>query len=952
MESWFGVPQYREHHVYPEAKARRSEPEIPIVAHRESWLCPGVSGLGRSGVGRWLLLAEARSKPDAVAAAHANARGIGHMEQFDYPAALKEFEESVKFAPDWTPAKINLGIALLNTQVRANLDRALKLFDEIIAQDPDNVHAQYCSGIILYYNTKLPEAGKRFEAVNRIDPNDAQAWYWRGKCIADSSESEEALKLFEKALKLNPYLNAARYSVAQHRILADDEKRKKQLLDEFSTLGRANSHDLLDIKYTEMGRYGEVIGKSPAARPETGILPMFEAGKGAITLAQGTKWADEKSRAADKEQGVDTIRSIHRGAMLVLDYNRDGKPDVLLLSAVTDGTKLRDLLLRNDGNGAFTDVTAEAGLANHPGSLGGAVGDYDNDGFADVALAGPDGLKLFRNNAGKSFEDKSEIAGFKKVDGVFLTATWVDLDQDGDIDLVAARTGKDAGIVVHLNVGVAPPTAPSQPMPPLTTAFKLATEPEALLVKGPVTGIVATDVDGDFDTDLLVLVAGRPPITVLNDRLLRFHHGDAVTLAGVHWLGGLVVDANGDDQSDIVLIDLTAARESTSARRTRRRRRSARASSPAGPTRLRSGPRRGATSISTATPTLSASRSREGRLPSRDGTGKFAENEPFGPQAEAISDLPRSPRPIVDGDGNLTSCAVGSCSGLRVFRSIGNGNRGLRLILTGRRMGVAPGDESKPLRTNADAVGSWVRVHAGPVRSAAENTTLFGGLGQSRPPLHFGIGKADAADVVRMRWPDAVVQAEMNQAAGLVAIAELNRKPSSCPILFTWDGERFVYITDFLGAGSVGECGPDGSVRPPRPEESVKIEPGRLAPKNGKLIVKIGEPMDEVMYLDRLRLDAIDHPAGTSVFPDERFATSDPQPTQQRLFFRDSERVFPTKAVDHRGRDVTETLREPRRQHAGWLRPAVAGFWRITSSNFQHAIKPSRKAPGCTAVTD
>ena len=55
---------------------------------------------------------------------------------------------------------------------------------------------------------------------------------------------------------------------------------------------------------------------------------------------------------------------------MVLDYNRDGKPDVLLLGAVAEAGRVRDLLLRNDGDAVFTDVTAEAGLGGARASLG------------------------------------------------------------------------------------------------------------------------------------------------------------------------------------------------------------------------------------------------------------------------------------------------------------------------------------------------------------------------------------------------------------------------------------------------------------------------------------------------------------------------------------------------------------------------------------------------------
>jgi hypothetical protein len=135
----------------------------------------------------------------------------------------------------------------------------------------------------------------------------------------------------------------------------------------------------------------------------------------------------------------------------------------------------------------------------------------------------------------------------------------------------------------------------------------------------------------------------------------------------------------------------------------------------------------------------------------------------------------------------------------------------------------------------------------------------------------------------------------------------------------TWDGERFTFVTDFLGGGALGESGPDGSTRAPRPEESVKIEPVQLVAKNGQFVLKIAEPMDEVLYLDHLRLDVIDHPLKTAVFPDERFAFGTPEPTQKLLAF--ATRYAPKAAVDHTGRDVLPLIRERDRR-------AVDGFAR------------------------
>jgi hypothetical protein len=150
-------------------------------------------------------------------------------------------------------------------------------------------------------------------------------------------------------------------------------------------------------------------------------------------------------------------------------------------------------------------------------------------------------------------------------------------------------------------------------------------------------------------------------------------------------------------------------------------------------------------------------------------------------------------------------------------------------------------------------------------------------------------------------------------------------------MLFAWDGQRFGFITDFLGLGSLGERQIDGTCRPPRPEESVKIESHQLQPRAGKYILKLAEPMDEVTYLDRLQLVVLDHPAHLKVFPDERLATADPAPTQALFVFR--EEVFPERVRDHRGRDLTKILRH-------WDRITVDSFARRSWMGFaeDHAI--------------
>ena len=536
---------------------------------------PKTDPVAASMFSRELLRALSRKQPpktDPVAAARANLRGVGLMEQFEYPDAVAAFEEVVRLDPEWLPGQINLGIALLNTNKPDNLKRAIAVFQKVLEKDPNNLHAHYCLGIIYLYQNRIPEAASHFETVTRLDPTDAYAWYHRGLTHPDKDDSPEAKGFFRKALDLNPSLNAARYALAQHRF-EYDEKKSKELLAEHKALIDANWESDYQLVYTEMGRYAEVIGHVPTAdKPAVGPLPLFERDDSfRVTLAEGTRWAK------DDDLGAGVLGDLRRaararfgGTLVRLDYNGDGKPDLLLLGAVTRGGELRNLLLRNEGGGRFTDVTLEAGLAESPASLGCSVADFDNDGLPDLLLTGPDGVRLYRNVDGKRFEDKTAAAGFDKFAGVFLGSGWIDLDQDGDLDLLVARYAatpeaalaklrggaapEGGGLLVFLNIGEAPPQAPDGKRPPLTCRFRPAVGPEALLVKGAVVAFAAADLDADKDVDLLVLADGLAPVTILNDRLLRFHRDDGLKITAQDWNGALVLDANHDEQSDLLLL--------------------------------------------------------------------------------------------------------------------------------------------------------------------------------------------------------------------------------------------------------------------------------------------------------------------------------------------------------------------------------------------------------------
>jgi enediyne biosynthesis protein E4 len=135
------------------------------------------------------------------------------------------------------------------------------------------------------------------------------------------------------------------------------------------------------------------------------------------------------------------------GGVAVFDYNRDGRPDIFFTNGANmktlkkDSPKYSNRLFRNEGHGVLTDVTQKAGLVGTGYDNGVAVGDYDNDGYPDIFVAGVHGRTLFHNNGDGTFTDVTDRAGVGQwMDPEYgplwaVTAAWVDVNSDGLLDL-------------------------------------------------------------------------------------------------------------------------------------------------------------------------------------------------------------------------------------------------------------------------------------------------------------------------------------------------------------------------------------------------------------------------------------------------------------------------------------------------------------------------------------
>ncbi len=924
----------------------------------------------------------------AVMAAHY--KGLGHMERYEYRDAIAAFRDLRNRAPGWIPGAINLAIALLNDTGQkaedakkagedpapSNFDESLDLLAGVLDREPENPYAHFCRGIIFQQigQRYLIDANRHFKRVTEIDPTDAAAWYWLASTVSDQDDSARSdvrklapqqIPLFKKALELDPYMASAIYKLAFAYAYIGQIQKQKELLANWTRMkpdqeGMVPGPGVeIDLKYGDMGKYGNVVNPFPpldAPEESRTAGPGFDAAVPLdVKLPEGDRWVKEADFTGSSAL-AGRVRARFGATVSAFDADGDGKLDLYLTSAVAGPKGIRDVLLLNKGDGRFEDASAAFGLPVDRASVGVAAGDFDADRHIDLFLTGIGDNRLLRNREGKNFEDISSTLKPMGAPAVSLMARWLDLDQDGDLDLYvvnycAAELADKAFIagsdpppglanIVYRNDGVPDPgsAATIQGRAPVATAFgPRAVEKGLSIVLVPWsgaepilggvrahTGVALLDIDNDRDLDLVLTAEKSSPVALLNDRLGVFHEAPIEGIPARENLSGLLAThVDTDGRSDLVAACWTgpvlAWRNTTLATASDK------------------------TRITFETWPINATRWRaaqaidldlDGRtdllgLPSSPGApgdpvlASWARNEGKRFAAKTLSVRAENPTlagiTAVDlvGDPLPDILILRPGAQPALARNTGNGQRWLVFRLGGYWR-VKP----ELMRTNSHAIGTRLTLEGQGVYVPYDHTTQESGLGQSVAPVVLGLGSRGQADLVHLRWPDGVMQCELNQVADQkVDLAENNRKTGSCPVLFTWNGRRYVCIGDFLGGGGLGYLVAPGVYGQPDRDEAMAISSEQLQPSEGVYRLSITEPMDEIAYLDHVMLDVVDRPPGLALALDERFAPEGPRPTGELLAWRTA--IAPERAADLKGRDVTETLRS-------WDRRTVDGFRKLT----------------------
>lgn len=483
------------------------------------------------------------------------------------------------------------------------------------------------------------------------------------------------------------------------------------------------------------------------------------------------------------------------GGCVWFDYNNDGLPDLYVVSGkpLEAGVHPYPLkqppvvpphnhLYRNNGNGTFTDVTDQAGVAANTYGMAVIAADFDNDGFVDLFVTGYGQAILFRNKGDGTFEDVTKKAGIH-VAGWSISSAWLDYDRDGCVDLFVGRYVRfdpkyrafyaadnypgpldyegDTNVLYHNNCN--------------GTFTDVAEKSGIAAYKGRTMGVTAADFDGD----------GYPDIYVANDKTENFlfhnkHDGtfeEIAALAGVAYgqngestssMGPVAADVDGDGLLDLWVTDSRYNR----LMRNSGNNQFADISASSGISQQTgqyvswgSGvydlDNDGLVDILTFHGGLIHLIPQEHSVFRGIGKGKFVD---VSDKAGAVFDIKTVGRGACfadyDNDGKIDAFLVNLGAPAQLFHNVSSN--------TGHWLTV----KLKGTRSNRDGIGARLELTSGGRTQVMERVAGSSYLSQDDGRIHFGIGSATKVDKLIVRWPSGKTQTLQSLSADRIMTVE------------------------------------------------------------------------------------------------------------------------------------------------------------------------------------
>lgn len=274
------------------------------------------------------------------------------------------------------------------------------------------------------------------------------------------------------------------------------------------------------------------------------------------------------------------------------------------------------------------------------------------------------------------------------------------------------------------------------------------------------------------------------------------------------------------------------------------------------------------------------------------GNGKTEDHSSLLPTGISATSVTTSD---MDDDGDLDLVLTLADGTLQWLQNNG-GNSNEWMDIVARPVGK---DEQFPSqRVNMHAIGSVIEVRAG----AAYQAHVI-----DSPHVHLGLGKAKAVDTIRVLWTDGVPQniTDTKLLRARLGILAPQILKGSCPYIYTWNGERFEFFSDCLWAAPLGLVQATGDMAPTREWENLLIPGDKLKPRNAQYMLQLTEELWEAAYFDEVKLVAVDHPTGVSIFTNEKVGS--PEMAAHRIHSVRNPRL-PLSARDGLGRDLLPGL--------------------------------------------
>jgi tetratricopeptide (TPR) repeat protein len=838
--------------------------------------------------------------------------GLAYLEEFKFNEAAAEFIKFTEMAPGDKFGYANLGLTYLRMGNYPEAEKHLLKAKEI---DPGDADIMLILATAYKLNDEHDKAVSELKKALSTAPAHIKVLYELSEIY--SSENEEDSKIRTDYLQklviaapenLVPRLNITGMLISSHEYDAALEQMEiiRKQFPEFpkeaveyydKTISFLHKKDEKNaslnftifhnyIKVTSPYQAGMIELKGPGGSNIGFPLITFDS-KGMSALPQSgsilnlIKFTIVSEQAGLGNNPANTSNSVKNKTSHIesIDFDMDG--DIDIYSGFYDpvSESFKHILFSNN-SGKFTDITAAAGL-NHDGAETSATfGDYDNDGFPDLFIIRKDGDLLYRNKGDGSFEDVTSSSHAGSIDGKM--ALFFDADHDGDLDLFEGTSAKN--LLFRNN-----------------SDGSFTEQAEKMNLAGTEASDAAfADFDEDGDIDLFVTGAMGNSL-YLNQR--QSLYSNMTKEAGLINENGsdvvAVSDYNNDGFQDITILS-ESGKGNTIFRNLESGKFEIDKTATGALKNLRNEKIADAAYLDFDNDGLSDLFISGESTPGNERGIFLFHNEGKGSFTDASELLPEEIRSAgkftifdYNYDGDPDIAIVRPDGGIALLRNDGgNNNHYVKMKLVGLRAGSA--------KNNFFGIGAKVEIRAG---------DLYQSMVVTDPEFQFGLGPRQSADVIRITWTNGVPQNVLLPAADQ-ALIEAQTLKGSCPFLYAWNGSEYAFVKDILWRSGLGMPlgimgGNTAYAFADASDDYLKIPGEQLKEKNGKYSIQVTSELWETIYLDKLALVAVDHPASTDVYIEEQFS---PPPFPGMKLFHVSNKIKPVSAVDAEGNDVLSSI--------------------------------------------